>query len=93
MKSYEEQSEEVKEYIKRKTTEEVIKRYLAVLSIENEENNERYKMKKSNYIKLYNALDPKLRAECEAIIKEDIAEGRLDLRTYLEGLKIDGEER
>lgn len=86
MESYNEQPEEMKKKIQRKVTEEVIKRYLAIQNMKSNENDRVYKLKKSNYEKLYNDLDPEMRAECEAEVNKEIEEGRLDLDNFLTGL-------
>ena len=96
MKTYAEQPEEVKKFFERKTAEEVIKRYLAIQIMEDAQREEVNRIKIANCQKLYNALDTKLRAECEAEIKKDIEEGKLNLDNYitkLKRVKRDGEER
>lgn len=94
MESYREQPEEIKREINRRVAEDIIKKYLAIQKMKANENDVVYRMRKSNYEKLYNALDPELRQECEAKINKEIQEGKLDLNSLMgkmNGLEDRGE--
>lgn len=90
MGSYKDEPEEIRIEIRKRVTEEIIKKYLAIQRSNGNKDDVVYRLKKSNYEKLYNALDPKLREECEARINKEIKEGKLNLDSLIE--KINGVE-
>ena len=80
----------VNEFIKRKAAKKVIKSYLSIKKLKEDKNygNEyikmMYKINPSKYEAIYNdVLDDEIKAECEAEIKKEIEEGKLDLDRYL----------
>ena len=83
MKKFPEQSDEFKKHIERETAKEVIKRYLAILTMGDDAKKSISKIRISNSEKLYNALEPQLRRECLLEIKKDMEEGRLNLDEYI----------
>lgn len=90
MGSYKDEPEEIRIEIRKRVTEEIIKKYLAIQRSNGNKDDVVYRLKKSNYEKLYNALDPKLREECEVRIKKEIKEGKLNLDSLIE--KMNGVE-
>lgn len=79
----------LEEFMKRRVAERVIKGYLAIKKVKEEKNygNEyikmKYKINAAKYEILYNALEEDIKAECEAEIRKEIEDGKLNLDQYL----------
>ena len=81
--------EALNKFLKEKTAEKVIKGYLAIKKLKEENNygntyiQRMYKFNPDKYEKLYGVIEEDIKKECEAKIKKQIENGELDLDEYL----------